>query len=232
MLLIVDIFVWSFKALIYAFISLILFLGLIDFVVNGNVATLGIPLGLIVFAHFCRTYNKPKLEIELVPAPMAGMNARAVMTYEQWKEITSICHKEHRYHCACCGITRVVLECHEVWDYSENTMRLAGLQSLCHECHMSKHILFAKRELKVPYKKILKHIKKVYGVGSFALAIHTFFAKRQINKITEEIPLDLTFLNHSKFNNVHMKIKRPVGQYNFTKNENKNCAKQDWRNYS
>ncbi len=229
---IVDFIVGCVKYFFYTIAFLFLGLVVWDFFIKGNWFGFCFLFGLLYFIHKCFTYNKPKLEIELVPAPMAGLNARAVMDNEQWKKIASICHKEHHYHCACCRVTRVVLECHEVWDYSDNTMKLVGLQSLCHECHMSKHILFAKRELKVPYKKILRHVNKVFGVGSLTLPIYIFFAKRKIKHITNEVPLDLTFLNNVKYSCVLPYINRPPNQYKFSKNENNNCVRLGWKNYS
>lgn len=181
-----------------------------------------------IFGDFMNK-NK-KLSIELVPASMAGINARAVLTPEQWQKLASICHRQHRATCAICGAKNITLECHEVWEYSNTTMKLVGLQSLCHLCHMSKHILFAKREVKVPFQHITQHIQKIFGVGRFKLAFLLWLAKIKINKFNKPLELDLTFLNDPRYISVSHSLNRPIKL--FTNKERKNCRQLKFDDYS
>lgn len=84
-----------------------------------------------------------------------------------------------------CGSTQR-LECHERWHYDFTkdalqpygldrksnprlgVMKLTGLMTLCHLCHMGKHPGIAKR--KGEWEKVNEHLKKVYNLNFIQLA--------------------------------------------------------------
>lgn len=172
------------------------------------------------------------LTIELVPFTMHGKNLRAVLSKEHWREVCAFTHNLHRHRCLECGRDRLKakLECHEQWEYSYRgytdsqnkyktigVMRMERLLTLCHECHMGKHIKLA--EKKGEYEHTKEHLKKVYGLTDlqFKWKVHKAVKKvREQSKFNYE--LDLTFMNHQRYGF----IQRAIGRQ-FTSNDNRYC---------
>ena len=88
---------------------------------------------------------KQMLTIELVPATAWGSNVRSKVKRARWDEIRKAQYHKASYRCEVCGGTgsrrNHALECHEVWDYNDEThvQKLVGLLALCPGCHSVKH---------------------------------------------------------------------------------------------
>lgn len=93
--------------------------------------------------------NKPKkLTIDLVPSTCWFSNLRSELPPEDWKRLRLAQRSKDRYRCQGCGVFKDKgLHCHERWEYTieefRRIQRLAGLMTLCRECHAVKHMGFA-----------------------------------------------------------------------------------------
>jgi len=105
----------------------------------------------------------PKLTIELVPKSSWMNNVRAVLNTTQWNALRKVVCDAAYNICEICGGVgpKHPVECHEIWNYDEKTQvrKLAGMLALCPDCHMVKHIGFARVQGK--YDVALKHFMKV-----------------------------------------------------------------------
>lgn len=189
-------------------------------------------IDLILGDNHSHTKSGKILSIELVPYPMHGKNVRAVVSYEQWKDICSFTHPRHKYKCVECGRSRHqgVLECHESWIYgatrqevspgkfmSVAVMKLMDLLTLCHKCHMGKHLGLARQMGE--YAEVRKHLMKVYGLNSLQFAWKYRKSVNRVRMLSKfEFELDLTYMNRPLFS----KIIRRRGR-NFSSNEAQNC---------
>jgi hypothetical protein len=165
--------------------------------------------------------------MEPIPRPMAGKNARNVLTKAAWRKVRDIVLEEHDWACAVCHrFKRKGLHCHEKWDFkwlvrdSKNVpvMKLVGLQALCRLCHGAKHIGCSRQ--KKYLHKVKEHLRTDYGLDDEDLdRIESEFEKKA-EKLSTKIPreLDLTYLNHEKFDEVHLMMNRM-----FSTNELGNC---------
>jgi hypothetical protein len=164
--------------------------------------------------------NQKKLNIELVPHTMHYKNVRAVLSQEAWKALCTITHRENLLHCCECG-AKGRLECHEQWEYvlpgSRPRMRMTKMLSLCHLCHMGKHIKFAERNGELPAVK--RHLKRVYKLSSLQLWWKICKAVALVRSQSRyEYDLDLTYLNQPKYAVVRNMLGR-----SFSNKENKYC---------
>ncbi|MER3447896.1 MAG: HNH endonuclease [Nitrospiraceae bacterium] len=169
----------------------------------------------------------PKLGIELVPLAMQGYNVRSRISPEQWQQTASITHKRANrprttYRCEIChqsgkdqGFKHPV-ECHEVWDYDDEThiQKLTGLVSLCPLCHKAKHYGLAKKQ---GYEsRVRAHMKQVNNWSESELNASIAQAFHQVKARSDEYwILDLTYLNTP-----HLKLNAT-----FTNDEQANCDK-------
>ena len=109
--------------------------------------------------------KKPKLTIELIPSTSHYNNVRSLLPTSVWDKLRKESYKNAKYKCEICkdsGINqgyKHALECHEIWEYQNDTQILTGLIALCPNCHMAKHIGRAIAIKKGP--QIFKHIAKV-----------------------------------------------------------------------
>lgn len=107
--------------------------------------------------------NNPKLTIELVPQTSWANNVRAVLSTKQWRTLSSIVSDRAWNVCEICGGVgpNHPVECHEIWEYNEKTQvrKLAGMIALCPDCHMVKHIGYARTQGKED--QAIKHLMKV-----------------------------------------------------------------------
>lgn len=108
-----------------------------------------------------------KLSVELVPQSSWLNNVRAVVTSSQWDVIRGVVSSKTYYMCEICGGVgpKHPVECHEVWSYDHKTLiqKLERMIALCPDCHMVKHIGFAKIQGK--FDKALKHFMRINGLG-------------------------------------------------------------------
>lgn len=104
-----------------------------------------------------------KLTIELVPKTSWMNNVRTVLSNTQWNALRgAVCDAAYNV-CQICGDVgaKHPVECHEIWEYNEKTgvRKLSGMLSLCPNCHLVKHMGFARVSGK--YDEALKHFMKV-----------------------------------------------------------------------
>ena len=106
------------------------------------------------------------LTIELVPSTSWGNNIRAIMTPKQWRALAGMVADRAYNVCEICGGTGPAhpVECHEKWEYNDkkNIRKLTGMLALCPDCHLVKHIGYARTQGK--YDQALKHFMKVNGL--------------------------------------------------------------------
>ncbi len=167
-------------------------------------------------------YSKRVLHLILENA-MHGKNARAVLPPEAWAQVRRIVHGLHGYQCADCGGTRN-LECHEVWEYcwirqdAKNVpvMRLSGLRTLCHLCHMGKHVGCARRRGELAEVQV--HLQRIYGITAGELDDVVRASNELVRRQKFRYELDLSYLNQDQFAVVHTMLGRKL-----TTNEIKNC---------
>lgn len=168
--------------------------------------------------------DKPKLQIELVPASMHGCNVRSRLSAMQWKYICNTTHDTPKYQlktCSICGENGKAqgfphaLECHEQWEYdtSTRTQKLVNLLSICPLCHKVFHFGLSAR---TGYgDKAFNHLKKVNKWNDEKALAYIEEAKAKVKKQSKiDWELDLTFLNKSKYS--YLKTK-------FTTTEKFNC---------
>lgn len=84
-----------------------------------------------------------KLEIQLVPRPLFGVNLRKMLSRRAWSAFREEQLKDHPGHCDVCGVVTEKLHLHEEWEYDTSRAlgraRLKGLQSVCFYCHGCEH---------------------------------------------------------------------------------------------
>jgi hypothetical protein len=137
------------------------------------------------------------LTIELVPATSWGNNIRAVMTAKQWNALSGIvCNRAYNVCEICGGVgPKHPVECHEIWEYNDRKQiqRLAGMIALCPDCHMVKHIGYARVQGK--YDQAAKHFRKVNGLKKIEAeeTIKTAF-QRWRDRSKQDWTLDLSHL--------------------------------------
>lgn len=107
-----------------------------------------------------------KLTIELVPRTCWYSNVRSNVTKNEWDVIRKKSYEHANHVCEICGDVgtnqgvRHNVECHEIWDYNDETKEqtLLGLISLCPYCHKSKHVGLAQMngELDIVVNQLMK----------------------------------------------------------------------------
>jgi len=152
-----------------------------------------------------------KLTIELVPQSSWMNNVRAVLTAKQWDALRRIVADKAWNVCEICGGVgpKHPVECHEIWEYNEKTgvQKLAGMISLCPNCHMVKHFGFARISGKEEWA--LKHFMKVNGLKkkeaeqAIADAFEVWMKRSKLEwkldlSILEEYGIDVRELNKKK----------------------------------
>jgi hypothetical protein len=90
---------------------------------------------------------------------------RTVLSTSIWNKLRKASYAKANNKCEICkgsGLDqgyKHAIECHEVWEYREDTQYLVKLQSLCVMCHQAKHI---GRAIAMGYKgKIFKHMATI-----------------------------------------------------------------------
>jgi hypothetical protein len=85
-------------------------------------------------------------------------------------------------------------------------MQLVGLQPLCWLCHGAKHIGCSRSKGILPQVK--EHLRKVYRMKDEELDRIESEAAEKAERLKTRIPreLDLTYLNHERFGQVHQML--------------------------
>jgi hypothetical protein len=103
------------------------------------------------------------LNIELVPATSFGANLRSALAAEQWDIIRKQVYSKAYNVCEICGEIgpKHPVEAHEIWQYNDKTnqQKLIGMIALCPNCHMCKHMGFARVSGKED--QAIKHFMKI-----------------------------------------------------------------------
>lgn len=171
-----------------------------------------------------------KIETELVPWDMQGINVRSRVDYKTWMKIAHTAHSINRIKFKlpmdCCEVCKQngrnqgfdhPLEAHEEWrfDHETRTQRLARIRSLCPLCHKAVHIGLADKQ---GYgQRVRKHMAQVNGWSLDQVEQHIQQAKIKVKGMNHmgKYKLDLTYLNNAPYTAVH--------NFRFTKNETNNC---------
>lgn len=158
---------------------------------------------------------------ELIPHKMSGINVRAILPDDNWRQLSRMVIQSNAGQCCeCPNVQRTRMECHEVWEYAweeragrrnkVGVMRLVGLRPLCHLCHMGKHIKFATSRGELP--QVRAHLMQLHaGLTEHRLAqlINEAAGSSRLKYKYEE--LDLTYLNDARFAWLHRQIGRQFG---------------------
>jgi hypothetical protein len=116
-----------------------------------------------------------------------------------------------------------------VWNYfvlpqitskvNRPVMKLVGLKSLCHLCHLGKHIGYAHSDSEA-YQRVKQHLMELYRLPESIFSQLEQLAFEEVHELNKAgvRELDLTFLNDDKYVWIRHRFGRP-----FTENEVKNC---------
>ena len=180
--------------------------------------------GLFIDEH--DQFYKPKtmkLEIELVPKSMHGMNVRSRVTLPEWQQVCKVVHREANQdmHCEICNESGLKqnfshpVEVHEQWAFDSRThvQKLVGMVSICPLCHKAKHYGLAQKQGFGEATR--KQLMKVNGVISSELDDYIQHAFKTVRERgNHEWSLDLTYLNKNEFGRLNI---------DFTEFENDKC---------
>jgi hypothetical protein len=169
---------------------------------------------VIIIGLILKPGKKLILTPELIPYHMHGKNVRAVLSQEDWQNVARHSYKEAGHRCEICN-AKGRLECHEIWNFNDKKLiqSLAGLITLCPDCHRVKHIGLARKM--GWYGDALEHMAKVNGISKAKARKFIEYAEIEVKNRPNEYQLDLTFLNQ------YRKIADLPRKY--TNNENHNC---------
>lgn len=140
-------------------------------------------------------------------------NVRAVVGPDLWRLVRNLALKSDGKRCVDCG-SAARPECHEEWEYCQGpvrTMKLTGLRTLCHLCHMAKHLGMARR--KGEYEEVRMHVQKVYGLSEAEFVTLEQQARATVRQLDAggAYELDLTYLNDARFEWVWYRLGRSFG---------------------
>lgn len=107
-----------------------------------------------------------KLEIELIPKTAWRNNLRNIVGQAKWDVIRKQCYKDAGHRCEICNGkgNKWPVECHERWEFKDNTINLRGFIALCPSCHMVKHMGLAL--VNGNFEKAKNHFMKINGLTS------------------------------------------------------------------
>jgi len=104
-----------------------------------------------------------KLTIELVPQTCWCSNVRSGVNKRDWDVLRKKVYAEAGHRCEICGGVgrRHPVECHEVWNYNDETkvQKLESMIALCSSCHTVKH--FGRAQVRGVDAQALRHLCKV-----------------------------------------------------------------------
>lgn len=193
-----------------------------------------IVIGILIvsFASKSDIPKDAKIEVELVPFAMHGLNVRSRVDEDTWSQIARKAHylnaiafNMKRGKCEVCRGNgkrqgfKHSLEAHEEWDFDFNTgtQKLTRIRSLCPLCHKAVHIGFADKQ---GYgNQVRAHMKKVNRWDFNQVESHIKLAKKNVMALNKKgvFKIDLTYLNRRDYQNIHHVV--------FTENETANCQK-------
>jgi hypothetical protein len=163
---------------------------------------------LVVPSRFARpglASGGRSLVFELIPQVMHRKCVRAVLPNDVWRLLRKLTIDVHGKRCAECGNSQA-LECHEVWNYfvlppitgkgNRPVMKLVDLKSLCHLCHLGKHIGYAHSDSKA-YERVKQHLMELYRLPESIFSQLEQLAFEEVHELNKAgvRELDLKFLN-------------------------------------
>lgn len=108
-----------------------------------------------------------KLEFEMIPDTLYGINARSFLTETEWKTISHNVRKIGK--CACCMESKEIskLDAHEIWDYDDkkHIQKLQDVIPVCDLCHATIHIGHSIKEGLYTEDELLEHYMKVNQIS-------------------------------------------------------------------
>ena len=108
-----------------------------------------------------------KLIPEMIPKTSFFINLRSMLRKDEWDDLRRATYRRANYVCEICSGkgTEHPVECHEVWDYNENTsiQKLVRCIALCPACHEAIHLGLA--GVRGRKKQAMEHLKKVNGLS-------------------------------------------------------------------
>lgn len=168
------------------------------------------------------------LIFELIPQVMHHKCVRAVLPNDVWRLLRKMTIDTDGGRCGECG-TSQQLECHEVWQYlpprnadgaaRRHVMKLIRLQTLCHLCHLGKHIGYALRTHE-QYQQVKEHLMKLYRLPEPIYSQLEQLAFHEVVGLNNAgvRALDLTHLNLDRYVWIRHRFGRP-----FTDDELSRC---------
>ncbi|WGS54441.1 hypothetical protein LFL96_25855 [Paraburkholderia sp. D15] len=146
---------------------------------------------------------RPRIEVDMVPFSMHGINVRSRLTPSQWGKIRKLHTELAGDKCEVCGKKGTEqrfkhdLECHEIWLHEGKIQKLIGMQALCPLCHKIKHVGLADKS---GYgEDVREHMAEVNGWTLDRVEAHINLKRQQVRSIKlprgERHQLDLTHLN-------------------------------------
>lgn len=119
------------------------------------------------------TTSQPlRLQSELIPQPLWGMNIRSMIGKKRWFRLRDAVTTYRRRMCAICGST-APLQGHEVWDYAEKkrtgTATLRDIRLVCQDCSSIHHfgrfqrLLATKFITREEFERVMQHMLHVNG---------------------------------------------------------------------
>jgi hypothetical protein len=168
------------------------------------------------------------LLFELIPQIMHHKCVRAVLPNDVWRLLRKMTIDTDGERCGKCGISQQ-LECHEVWQYlpppdaggpaERHVMKLIRLRTLCHLCHLGKHIGYALR-MPQQYKQVKEHLMELYRLPEPIFSQLEQIAFQEVGELNKAgvRALDLTHLNLDRYVWIRYRFGRP-----FTNDELSSC---------
>jgi len=111
-----------------------------------------------------------RLQTELIPRPLWGMNIRRVLGKKRWFRLRDAVTNYRGRTCAICGST-APLQGHEVWNYAEKkrtgTATLADIRLVCQDCSSIHHfgrfqLLLASKVIpREEFERVMQHMMRV-----------------------------------------------------------------------
>lgn len=109
-----------------------------------------------------------KLRPEMIPRTSFFVNLRSILSTAEWDLVRRDCYQRAGYRCEICNGkgSKHPVECHEVWDYNEQTgiQKLIRLIALCPSCHEVVHIGLAGIRGRTDHA--VAHLQKVNNIDS------------------------------------------------------------------
>lgn len=128
-----------------------------------------------------------KLAIELVPSGSWNSNLRSILTAKGWNTVRQPILRRAGGSCEICKAKSGRLECHEVWNYDDDTgvQSLVDVVAICKRCHQVKHFGFTMTLVDkgvVKMDQVIDHFRRVNGCSGYDFEDHVSESFKVWNK--------------------------------------------------